>query len=61
MPISGKKDSGKFLGEDGSGRMCRAVGRMKREEPSKVWKMAILNIWEASWDDVAWVKGIVCA
>lgn len=56
-----EKDSGKFLGEDGSGRMCRAVGRMKREEPSKVWKMAILNIWEASWDDVAWVKGIVCA
>jgi hypothetical protein len=39
------------------GRICRCIGTMKREE--KEWTMTILNIWEATWEDVDWVQGIV--
>lgn len=56
-----EEDSRRLLDEDGRGKMCRAVGRLKRDPDTKVWKMAVLNIWEATWDDVAWVKGVVCA
>lgn len=54
-------DSRPFLDEEGSGKMCRAVGRLKRDTETKAWRMAVLNIWEATWDDVAWAKGVVCA
>jgi hypothetical protein len=47
-------DAGCVLRE---GRLCRCIGRMKRE--GKDWKLIILNAWEATWDDVRWVEGIV--
>lgn len=55
-----EEDSRPFLDEEGTGKMCRAVGRLKRDTDTKAWKMAVLNIWEATWDDVAWAKGVVC-
>lgn len=39
------------------GRICRCIGTMKRN--GKDWAMTVLNIWEATWDDVQWVEGIV--
>lgn len=39
------------------GRICRCIGSMKRN--GKDWTMTVLNIWEATWDDVQWVEGIV--
>lgn len=55
-------DSKYFLGETGKGRMARCVGKLKRDEKKRgSWKMVIFSIWEASWDDVGYVKGIVCA
>lgn len=39
------------------GRMCRCMGTMKRN--GKDWVMTVLNIWEATWEDVQWVEGIV--
>ncbi|KAH7074095.1 hypothetical protein FB567DRAFT_536772 [Paraphoma chrysanthemicola] len=41
------------------GRICRCMGKMKRE--GKEWVMTVLNIWEATWDDTKWVEGIVNA
>ncbi|KAJ4984331.1 hypothetical protein SVAN01_10172 [Stagonosporopsis vannaccii] len=38
------------------GRICRCIGTMKRN--GKDWTMTVLNVWEATWDDVEWVKGI---
>lgn len=40
-----------------AGRMCRCMGTMKRKE--KEWVMTVHNIWEATWDDISWVEGIV--
>ncbi|KAF2794531.1 hypothetical protein K505DRAFT_200013, partial [Melanomma pulvis-pyrius CBS 109.77] len=37
--------------------MCRCIGRMKRE--GKEWNLIILTVWEASWEDITWVEGIV--
>ncbi|KAH0565493.1 hypothetical protein GP486_001118 [Trichoglossum hirsutum] len=54
-----ERNGGRFLTEEGRGKMCRCVGRLKRAGSG--WKLVVLNIWEATWDDVAWVKGIVCA
>jgi len=55
-------DSKYFLGESGRGKIARCVGRLKRDEVNKgSWKMVVLSIWEASWDDVGYVKGIVCS
>lgn len=39
------------------GRICRCIGTMKRN--GKEWVMTVLNIWEATWEDVQWVEGIV--
>ncbi|KAI4943137.1 hypothetical protein J4E91_009577 [Alternaria rosae] len=39
------------------GRICRCIGTMKRED--KEWIMIVLNIWEATWEDIEWVQGIV--
>jgi len=52
-------DSSLFLGPPNVERMCRCIGRLKRE--GKGWKFIVLNIWQASWDDVDYVKGIVCS
>ena len=48
-------DSGRFLSK---AKMCRCIGHIKRNE-NKEWTMVILNIWEATWEDVEWVQGIV--
>ncbi|KAF1976854.1 hypothetical protein BU23DRAFT_418469, partial [Bimuria novae-zelandiae CBS 107.79] len=47
-------DSGRFLSK---AEMCRCVGMIKRNE-NKEWMMVVLNIWEATWEDVDWVEGI---
>ena len=54
-------DSKAFLGLGGQGRIARVVGRIKRNDKGLGCKMTILSIWEASWEDIGWVKGIVCA
>lgn len=40
-----------------AGRLCRCMGKMKRN--GNEWTMIVLNIWEATWDDVEWVEGII--
>ena len=50
-------DSGRFLVDDK--RMCRSIGKMKRD--GYRWEFVVLNIWEAMWEDVKWVEGIVNA
>jgi hypothetical protein len=40
-----------------AGKMCRCIGTMKRDE--KEWTMTVLNIWEATWEDIEWAKGVV--
>jgi hypothetical protein len=40
-----------------AGKMCRCIGTMKRDE--KEWTMTISNIWEATWEDIEWAKGVV--
>jgi len=55
-------DSKYFLGESGKGKIARCVGKLKRDEKKRgSWKMVVFSIWEASWDDVGYVKGIVCS
>lgn len=54
-------DSRVFLGEKGRGKMARVVGRINREEGGKGWEMKVLSIWEAGWEDVGVVKGVVCS
>ena len=54
-------DSRPFLGEDGKGRLARVIGKVGRDEETKAWKMLILNVWAAGLEDMAWVKGIMCA
>ena len=49
-----KYDSDRLLQQ---GKICRCIGTMKRN--GKDWIMTLLNIWEATWDDVQWVEGIV--
>ncbi|USP79558.1 hypothetical protein yc1106_06832 [Curvularia clavata] len=41
------------------GRICRCVGVMKHSTKERI--MTIHNIWEATWDDIQWVEGIVCS
>jgi hypothetical protein len=41
------------------GRICRCMGTMKRD--GKEWQMNVMNIWEATWEDIKWVEGIVNA
>jgi hypothetical protein len=50
-------DSGRFL--NSSSKLCRCIGKLKKD--NKKWKLTILNIWEASWDDIEWVQAIICA
>ncbi|KAF9697750.1 hypothetical protein EKO04_004484 [Ascochyta lentis] len=49
-------DSARLLQQ---GRICRCMGTMKRD--GKDWIMTVLNVWEATWDDVEWVEGIVAS
>ena len=39
-------------------KMCRTVGRMKREK--KEWIFVVLSAWECGWEDVEYARGIVC-
>jgi len=48
-------DSGRFLAKK---RMCRCIGKMKRE--GKNWVLVVFNIWQATWEDIEWVEGIIC-
>jgi len=52
-------DSSQFLSAKGGKRLCRCIGKMKREK--SMWRITVLNIWEATWDDVEHVRGIACA
>ncbi|KAJ9620192.1 hypothetical protein H2203_007957 [Taxawa tesnikishii (nom. ined.)] len=52
-------DSGRFLMAQEGGRLCRCVGKMSRE--GQGWKLTVLNIWEATWEDVEYAAGIYCA
>ena len=55
------KDSKAFLGEDGRGKMARALGRIKKREKGGGCEMVVLSIWEVDWEDVGIAKGIVCS
>ena len=54
-------DSKAFLGAEGIGNIARIVGKIKRDEKNKSWKLMILSIWKATWDDVNYAKGVICA
>ena len=54
-------DSKAFLGNRGIGKIARIIGRIRRDEKTKSWKLVILSIWKATWDDVEYAKGIVCS
>jgi hypothetical protein len=43
---------------DYASKMCRAIGRIKREK--KEWRFVMLSAWECDWDDVEYVRRIVC-
>ncbi|KAK3639725.1 hypothetical protein LTR56_012302 [Elasticomyces elasticus] len=49
-------DSRAFLSSSAAGTVCRAIARMKRD--GMKWKLEVLSIWEASWEDVEHVAGI---
>ncbi|KAJ4349539.1 uncharacterized protein N0V89_008155 [Didymosphaeria variabile] len=49
-------DSGRFLSK---AEMCRCIGQIRRNEKDQTWVMVVLNIWEATWEDIDWVAGIV--
>lgn len=52
-------DTNVFLGRQATDKMARVIGKIERNGAS--WLMDVMSIWEASWDDVAHVKGIVCS
>ena len=52
-------DSKAFVGKPGSGKLARVLGRIKRGKANKGWEMTILNAWEATWEDVGVVKGVI--
>lgn len=49
-------DSTPFLKAKGPGILSRAIARMRRD--GQKWRLDILSIWEASWEDVICVAGI---
>lgn len=49
-------DGKAFLNAEGAGVMCRAIARMKRDGTK--WRMEVLSIWKAGWEDVQAVAGI---
>lgn len=50
-------DSGRFLGS--TDKMCRCIGKLKKD--GQKWMFTALNVWEASWEDIEFARGIVCA
>ena len=54
-------DGAAFLGALGAaGKMCRAVGRIERLPEGGGWRMSMLSVWEADWEDVEAVKQVIC-
>ena len=53
-----EQDSRVFLGEDAEGKMCRVLGRIKKER-GKSPEITVLSIWECGWADVGISKGIM--
>lgn len=51
-------DSQRFLDPSDS-KMCRCIGKMRREDHR--WRLTVLSVWEATWEDIGYVKGIICA
>lgn len=54
-----EQDARPFLGASGRGKMCRALGRIKRSvaaQPASA-VMTVLSIWQCSWDDVCIAHG----
>ena len=49
-------DSAAFLTPKPEGTMARIIARMKRD--GQKWRLEVLNIWEASWEDVEHIAGI---
>jgi hypothetical protein len=43
-------DSRPFIDASASGMMCRMIAKMKRDGGK--WRLEILSIWPADWDDV---------
>lgn len=41
---------------NGAGVMCRAIARMRRD--GQKWRLEVLSVWEASWDDINFAVGI---
>ena len=45
-----------------AGVMCRAIARLKRKDvvAGKVngWRLEVLSIWEAGWEDIDFIAGI---
>ena len=56
----GELDTGVFLTSP-AGKIARCVGKIKRNGPATKWKIIILSIWQADWEDIGYVRGIVCA
>lgn len=50
-------DSRAFLDAHETERLCRCIARMKKENHE--WKLTVMNIWEADWDDIEYVHGIL--
>ncbi|KAL1586432.1 hypothetical protein WHR41_05210 [Cladosporium halotolerans] len=50
------QDSSPFLNAESAGMKCRMIARMKRD--GRKWRLEILSIWEADWDDINHVAGI---
>lgn len=50
------QDSTPFLKAEPAGMICRMIARMKRD--GQKWRLEILSIWEADWDDINHVAGI---
>ncbi|KAF2485473.1 hypothetical protein BDY17DRAFT_322311 [Neohortaea acidophila] len=51
-------DSSAFLEPKQGGIMCRVIARMKRDAERGKWRLEVLNVWEANWEDVEHVAGI---
>lgn len=52
-------DSKALLSVSDGSKMCRCIGRMRRDDQQ--WKLSVLNIWEADWDDVEYVRGVIAS
>lgn len=40
------RDSAAFLGKGGRGKLCRVIGRIRRQKEIGGWEMSVLSVWE---------------